>query len=125
MSAPWNHLLAIAQDEVERTRRELPEHLRHHADGLPVTYESLPSEALIGDGWDPDLLGMFVGDPVAVGDSESHPVPRQILLFLENLWDFAEGDEALYRDEVRITYIHEFGHYLGLDEGELEERGLL
>ena len=28
-------------------------------------------------------------------------------------------------EEVRITYIHEFGHYLGLDESELESRGLL
>ena len=28
-------------------------------------------------------------------------------------------------EEVRITYIHEFGHYLGLDESELEARGLL
>lgn len=27
-------------------------------------------------------------------------------------------------EEVRITYIHEFGHYLGLDESELESRGL-
>ena len=28
-------------------------------------------------------------------------------------------------EEVRITYIHEFGHYLGLDESKLEARGLL
>ena len=28
-------------------------------------------------------------------------------------------------EEVRITYIHEFGHYLGLGESELEARGLL
>ena len=28
-------------------------------------------------------------------------------------------------EEVRITYIHEFGHYLGLDESERESRGLL
>ncbi|NCC93758.1 MAG: hypothetical protein EOM10_10815, partial [Opitutae bacterium] len=29
-----------------------------------------------------------------------------------------------YRDEVRVTYYHELGHYLGLEEGDLEERGL-
>ena len=28
-------------------------------------------------------------------------------------------------EEVRITYIHEFVHYLGLFESELESRGLL
>ena len=88
-----------------------------------MTYESIPGEPLLEDGWDEDLLGMFVGDPVEA--SESSGAPRQILLFLENLWDFAEADPLIYREEVRITYIHEFGHYLGLDEAELEARGLL
>jgi predicted Zn-dependent protease with MMP-like domain len=52
-------------------------------------------------------------------------MPPQILLFYENLWDFAGGEEETYREEVRITYLHELGHYLGLDEDELDERGLL
>lgn len=125
MSAPWSHLLALAQQEVHRTCQCLPADLRPHADAVPVSYESAPSQALLAEGWEPDLLGMFVGDPVGVADAERSPFPRQILLFLENLWDFAEGDEQYYREEVRITYIHEFGHYLGLDEAELEERGLL
>jgi len=66
---------------------------------------------------------MYVGDPV--DSAEQSGVPRQILLFLENIWDFAEADPKTFLEEVRITYIHEFGHYLGLDESELEERGLL
>ena len=60
-----------------------------------------------------------------MADGEQSPLPRQVFLFLENLWDFAEGDPKIYRDEVRIPYIPEFGHYLGLDEDELEARGLL
>jgi predicted Zn-dependent protease with MMP-like domain len=51
-------------------------------------------------------------------------LPPQILLFLENIWDYAGGDTGLYRDEVRITYYHELGHYLGWDEDELSRRGL-
>jgi predicted Zn-dependent protease with MMP-like domain len=43
---------------------------------------------------------------------------------LENLRDFAEGDEVIFREEVRTTFLHELGHYLGLDEDELTERGL-
>jgi predicted Zn-dependent protease with MMP-like domain len=65
-----------------------------------------------------------VGKPFGEEDSGYADVPPQILLFLENLWDLAEGDEAVYRDEVRTTYLHELGHYLGLDEPDLEERGL-
>ena len=52
-------------------------------------------------------------------------MPPQIILFLENLWDFAAGDEEVYLDEVHVTYIHELGHYLGLNEEELDARGLL
>ena len=119
----WENLLRLARNEVSRVVEALPDNLRRRALEVPVTYESYPSEALLGDGWDPDLLGMFVGDPV--GESPTSAVPLQILLFLENLWDFAEEDPELFQEEVRITYVHEFGHYLGLDEDELEERGLL
>ena len=119
----WDHLLRLARDEVARVIEALPGDLRGYALEVPVTYESYPSEALLGDGWDSDLLGMFVGDPI--GEPVSSGVPLQILLFLENLWDFAEGDPEVFLEEVRVTYIHELGHYLGLDEEQLEDRGLL
>jgi predicted Zn-dependent protease with MMP-like domain len=125
VSTPWNSLLAAAQEEVHLAIQGLPDDLRPHAENLAVTYESSPGEGLLEEGWEPDLLGMFVGDAIDVGPGETSPVPRQIILFLENLWDFAEADEAIYREEVHVTYIHEFGHYLGLDEAELEARGLL
>ena len=39
-------------------------------------------------------------------------------------WLIAEEDEEIFCDEVHTTYLHELGHYLGLDEDELTERGL-
>jgi len=59
-----------------------------------------------------------------LAEPEASPLPAQIILFLENLWDFAEEDEEFFREEVRTTYLHELGHYLGLNEIDLEERGL-
>jgi predicted Zn-dependent protease with MMP-like domain len=115
----------MAQTEVAETIGSLPPELRPHAEKLPVSYEPTPSDELIEDGLDSDLLGLFVGDGIDAPDSERSPLPRQIFLFLENLWDFAEEDEETFREEVHITFIHEFGHYLGLGEDELEERGLL
>jgi predicted Zn-dependent protease with MMP-like domain len=50
-------------------------------------------------------------------------MPR-IRLFLDNLWDDCNGDLPTYRDEVRITFLHELGHYLGLDEDQVAELGL-
>jgi predicted Zn-dependent protease with MMP-like domain len=125
MSNAWNRLLKLAREEVAATIRDLPPELRAHAETLPVSYEPAPSREFVDDGLDADLLGLFVGDGIDVLESERSPLPRQIFLFLENLWDFAEEDEEIFREEVHITFIHEFGHYLGLDEDELEERGLL
>jgi predicted Zn-dependent protease with MMP-like domain len=125
MSDPWHRLLALAQGEVRATIAELPAELRARAEPLPVVYERVPSAEMLDEVVQPDTLGLFVGEAFADGEGGPSPLPPQIFLFLENLWDFAEGDEETYLDEVHITYIHELGHYLGLNEEELEERGLL
>ena len=122
MSKPWQRLQATAQNEVEATIASLPASLRRQAAPLPVSYEAHPRGDILEEDHDPDLLGLFVGPPLAEPDES--PLPPQIILFLENLWNFAEGDEAIYRQEIRTTYLHELGHYLGLDEIDLEQRGL-
>lgn len=125
MTANWNRLLALAQEEVRATIADLPPELRERAGPLPVVYERVPSPDMLDEVVQPDTLGLFVGEAFPDGEGGSSPLPPQIFLFLENLWDFAEGDEETYLDEVHVTYIHELGHYLGLNEEELEERGLL
>lgn len=121
---PWPTLLAMAQAEVAATVRALPPDLRARAQVLPVTYEPIPNEDVAEDEDGTDLLGLFVGEEMAATGTSLNPIPAQILLFLENIWDYADADEALYREEVRATYLHELGHYLGLDEDDLDERGL-
>jgi predicted Zn-dependent protease with MMP-like domain len=118
-------LTAIAREVVAAAERRLPPEVRAVAERVPVCYEPVPNEAIQAEGWEPDILGLFVGHGHG-GElrDDPAPLPPQILLFLENLWDYAEGDEAIYRDEVRLTYLHELGHYLGWDEDEVAERGL-
>jgi predicted Zn-dependent protease with MMP-like domain len=118
----WKKLRALALSEVEATLSALPKPLREQAEKLPVTFERMPNAGLQADGIEADTLGLFTGAEFA--EEGNVPLPPQIILFLENLWDFTEGDEEAYRDEVHTTYLHELGHYLGLDEGELTERGL-
>jgi predicted Zn-dependent protease with MMP-like domain len=122
MNANWKKLQALAAAEVEATLAALPKPLRERAEKLPVTFERQPNAGLQADGIEPDTLGLFTGPEFA--DEENVPMPPQIILFLENLWDFSEGDEEIFQDEVRTTFLHEVGHYLGLDEDELTERGL-
>ncbi len=118
----WRHLQATADEEVKRLLRELPGDIRIRIDGIPIVFERVPASDLVNDGLDPDLLGLFVGD--AYPEPGSDPIPPEILLFLANLWDEAGGDEAEYRRQVRITLLHEIGHYLGLDEDGLIARDL-
>ena len=115
----------MAKREVEALRLQLPREMARRAAEVPVVYLPRPTKAMVrDDGVDPDLLGLFVGPNCAEGVESGDPLPPEILLFLENLWDYADGDEEIFREEVRVTYYHELGHYLGLEEGDLEDRGL-
>jgi predicted Zn-dependent protease with MMP-like domain len=118
----WKKLQALALTEIEATVAALPKPLRERAEKLPVTFERAPNAGLQADGIEADTLGLFTGAEFA--DEGNVPLPPQIILFLENLWDFAGGDQEIFRAEVQTTYLHELGHYLGLDEGELTGRGL-
>ena len=122
MTKHWEHLRTLALDEVEATLGALPGPLRERARQVAVILEPVPGAGLQADGIAEDTLGLFVGPDFA--DEEAVPMPPQIMLFLDNLWEQAERDEDLFVDEVCTTYLHELGHYLGLDEEDLEDRGL-
>ena len=106
-------------------RARLPEDLRKLAEGVPVFCEWEIAEHWLEDGVAEDSMGLFSGpslaDPVDPDCLES----PCITFFLAELWDYCAEDPATFEEEVRVTYLHEFGHYLGLEEDEMEERGLL
>ena len=122
----FQQLTVLAESVVAAARRRLPAEVRAAAAGVPVCYEPHPNAAILAEGWEPDILGLFVGHAHGAGldSGTQQALPPQILLFLENLWDYAEGDESVFRDEVRITFLHELGHYLGWDEDEVARQGL-
>ncbi len=119
----WDHLESLARGEVAAVLRGLPEPLRARAATVNVCYETASGQSAAAEGLGDDLLGLFVG-PDFASEEDHGSLPPRIILFLESLWDYCEGDEAAYGEEVRTTYLHELGHYLGLDEDEVEERGL-
>lgn len=120
----YERLTQTAADSVGAAQRQLPPEIRALARGVPVHYERLPAADLLAEGFEADILGLFTGSAHGQELATDQPAPAQILLYLENLWDFAEGDVEVFRDEVRLTYLHELGHYLGWDEDELAARGL-
>ena len=112
----------LALEEIELTLSALPGPLREEAQQLPVTFERVPNEGLQSDGIQADTLGLFTGAEFA--DEGATVLPAQIILFLENLWDFAEGDQEGFCDEVHTTFLHELGHFFGLSEDDISARGL-
>jgi predicted Zn-dependent protease with MMP-like domain len=120
----FEQLVETAANVVGATQRRLPPEIRPLARDVPVHYEKLPAADLLAEGFEPDILGLFTGSAHGEELSHDNPAPPQILLYLENIWDFAEEDVEIFRDEVRLTYLHELGHYLGWDEDEVAARGL-
>ena len=120
----YSRLEQIAGETVAAEQRRLPPDIRAAARGVPVHCAREPAADVLAEGFEPDILGLFTGDPHGAGPSQANPVPPQILLYIRNLWDYAEEDVDAFREEVRLTYLHELGHYLGWDEDEIAARGL-
>jgi predicted Zn-dependent protease with MMP-like domain len=119
-----SRLTELAAPAVGAAQRQLPPEIRVLARAVPVHYEAKPLPDVLADGFEPDILGLFTGSAHGTELAQDNPAPPQILLYLENLWEFAEDDIEVFRHEVRLTYLHELGHYLGWDEDELAARGL-
>ena len=121
----YSRLEQWAEREVRTLRRKLSPEVAQYADAIPVVCFPAPTREMIEDeGLEPDLLGLFVGPALDEAEGLDDPLPPEILLFLENLWDYAEEDAEIFREEVRRTYLHELGHYLGLEEDDMVSRDL-
>ncbi len=117
-------LREIAERGVRRLRDELPAPLRRRAEEVVVLFFDFPASELLEEGFEDDLLGLFEGETAGASYSEGANLPPQISLFLQNLWDYAGFDVRIFQEEVERTYLHELGHFLGLNEEDLRQRDL-
>jgi predicted Zn-dependent protease with MMP-like domain len=113
---------------VEDALEELPEQLRGYLSNVAIAVEDLPADEdlLASDPpLSPSILGVFRGSPLGDKgsmDPWSH-FPSSIVLYQKNLERIAARREELI-EQIGTTLVHEVGHFLGLDEEELWERGL-
>jgi len=113
---------------VEDALESIPEPVRRYLANVAIAVEDLPSEEelLASDPpLSPSILGIFRGAPIQQKgsmDPWSH-FPSSISLYQRNLEAFARDRDDLV-DEIGVTLVHEVGHFLGLDEEQLWERGL-
>lgn len=126
LSEPISDALAAdIEREATRAVAELPPKIRGRLLHLPVLLQPRPSARLVEDGFDSRALGLFEGPNLADVQGPAVPAePTTITLFTHCLVDAFGEDEAALLEQVRITVLHEIGHYFCLDEEQLVELGL-
>ena len=105
--------------------RDLPRSIREYIEHVPLLVEDFPStELLAEESVSPQILGLFIGVPrtEAAVTAQARDVDRMIL-FKRNLEKVCRTHAELV-EQIQITVKHEIGHYLGLDEDDLERLGL-
>jgi predicted Zn-dependent protease with MMP-like domain len=108
----------LAQRQIADLQRALPEPIRARALEVPVFFSRGT------DGKSSACLGLFEGYSLREGPpAQPDELPR-ITLFIDALAQATHYRPALFLHEVRITYLHELGHYFGWDEGQVTRAGL-
>ena len=95
------HLETVAGSVIAQVMRRLPDAIRQAAQSCVIEIAFMHECQAAGEGLEADLLGLFEGRSHADADSECVMDLPRIRLFLDNLWDYAGRERALFRDEVR------------------------
>jgi predicted Zn-dependent protease with MMP-like domain len=119
-SASFRRLVAEVLDS-------LPPEFRERLDNVAVLVEDVPGEQRkkarkpAPRSAQPRelLMGVFVGTPATSRSVFALPSgPARIVLYQKNIEAVCHSDAEIRR-EVRLTVIHEIGHYFGMDEDQL------
>lgn len=121
--APWALTLDEFSNVAEKAFEEIPEHIRSKLENLPIVVHDYPSEDLIREGIDPRTLGLITGIPYSQKAGDSGVALDCVQLYQRNIERLATSREEV-EDEIRITVLHETGHYFGLDDDDLDDIGL-
>jgi predicted Zn-dependent protease with MMP-like domain len=102
------------------------DHVKAALDSLPADIASALDNIvlLIEDEHpdDPDLFGLYEGIPLPERGDMAGELPDRITIFRIPLEEEFPDPADLER-EIRITVLHEIGHYFGLDEDRLAQLG--
>ena len=109
---------------VEDVLRDIPQRFRDAMKNVAVIVEDEPPPELLEElEMDPDdtLFGLYQGTPLTErAFSYGNTLPDRISIYQLPIEDACEDD-----DDVRLcvaeTVIHEFGHYFGLSEEEIQD----
>ena len=91
----------------------LPEEFQSRLENVAIIVEDEPPEEM------PDTLGLYEGVPLTERSLDDISLPDQITLFKRPIERACRTEEEI-ETEVRLTILHEVGHFFGLDEAQME-----
>ena len=107
---------------VEEVLDSLPEEFRSRIRNVAVLVEDMPRNQRSPQPGKQKrlLLGLFHGVPTTRKSIFDLPAgPDHIVLYQKNI-EAVCASEAEVRQQIRLTVIHELGHYFGMDEEQLK-----
>jgi predicted Zn-dependent protease with MMP-like domain len=108
---------------VEEALDSLPQEFRSHIRNVAVLVEDVPPNQPSRQSGQRRrlLLGIFHGVPTTKKSIFDQPTgPDHIVLYQKNI-EAVCSNEAEVREQIRLTVIHELGHYFGMDENQLKD----
>lgn len=113
------HFVKVVEDALD----SLPQEFRSRIRNVAVLVEDKPPTQPSPQSGQQGrlLLGVFHGVPTTKKSIFDLPTgPDHIVLYQKNI-EAVCSSEAEAREQIRLTIIHELGHYFGLDEEQLKD----
>jgi len=98
---------------VRRALAGLPKEFRIRLENVAVVIEDEPPEDMA------DTMGFYEGVPLIERSLDDFTLPDRITLFKGPIERTCRTEEEL-EAEVKLTVLHEVGHFFGLEEAQLE-----
>ncbi|PYT39380.1 MAG: hypothetical protein DMG45_19900 [Acidobacteria bacterium] len=117
---------------VEEALEGLPTRFRNRIHNVTVLVENVPPEQLprrcsrnagILDSDDAENLVLAIFEGVATTRKSVFDLPTgpdRIVLYQKNIEAVCSSEDEI-RKEIRLTIVHELGHYFGMTEAQLED----
>jgi predicted Zn-dependent protease with MMP-like domain len=103
---------------------DFDEHVRAALEGLPPELATALENVVVvvedESPDEPDLFGWY--DGLGPGLDHAGALPDRIVIYRRPLERAFPDPDELER-EIRITVLHEVGHFFGLDEGQIDDLG--
>jgi predicted Zn-dependent protease with MMP-like domain len=109
---------------IAETLDSLPQEFRRRIRNVAVLVEDLPPDQPLSPLGQPRriVLGVFHGVPMTKKSVFQGPIgsPDYVVLYKKNIEAIC-STEAEVREQIRLTLMHELGHYFGMTEEQLRD----